>query len=76
MVIIGNSAKLNCFKHSKNFQCKYQHYGEPKHEFAVENKKTALIIDNCLAHRESTRLKMITLIFLPPNTTPRPKPNP
>ena len=38
-------------------------------KFLRENRKTALIIDNCPAHPTIDNLSNVRLIFLPPNTT-------
>ena len=38
-------------------------------KFAAEDRKMALIVDNCPAHPIVDGLKSIELIFLPPNTT-------
>ena len=38
-------------------------------EFQHEDKKIALIVDNCPAHPDINNLKAIELVFLPPNTT-------
>ena len=34
-----------------------------------DNRRIALIFDNCTAHPEIGRLKAIDIFFLPPNTT-------
>ena len=38
-------------------------------KFQKENRKIALIIDNCPAHPTKADLSSVKLIFLPPNTT-------
>ena len=38
-------------------------------KFAAQNRKIALIVNNCSAHHIVDGLKVIELIFLPPNTT-------
>ena len=38
-------------------------------QFEKENRKVALIIDNCTTHPEIGELKAIDLFCLPPNTT-------
>ena len=38
-------------------------------KFQKENRKIALIIDNCPAHPTIADLSNVKLIFLPPNTT-------
>ena len=62
MLVIGKSTKSRCFKHIKNLPCKYKHrkkgwmdgeiftnrVWELDRKFAVEGKKTTLIIiDKC-----------------------------
>ena len=42
---------------------------ELDNQFEKENQKIALIIDNCVPHPETGRLKAIDLFFLPSNTT-------
>ena len=39
-----------------------------------EDKKIALIVDNCPAHPDINDLKAIELVFLPPNTTSHTQP--
>ena len=38
-------------------------------KFELEERKIALIVDNCPAHPQIQNLKAINLIFLPPNST-------
>ena len=38
-------------------------------KFAAQDRKIALIVDNCSGHPIVDGLKAIELIFLPPNTT-------
>ena len=38
-------------------------------KFQREDRKIALVVDNCLAHPDINDLKAIELVFLPPNTT-------
>ena len=82
MFIIGKSQKPRCFKNIKTLPCRYR--GQKKiwmdstlfeewvreldSQFEKENRKVALIVDNCTAHPEIGELKAIDLFFLPPNT--------
>ena len=43
-------------------------------KFAAQERKVALIIDNCPAHPSLEGLQAIELIFLPPNTTSKTQP--
>ena len=43
-------------------------------KFAAQERKIALIVDNCPAHPIVDGLKTIELIFLPPNTTSKTQP--
>ena len=83
MFVIGKSQKPRCLKNIKKLPCCY--WGQKKswmdstlfeewvreldNQFEKENRKIALIIDNCTAHPEIGGLKAIDLFFLPPNTT-------
>ena len=42
---------------------------EQDRNFAFEDHKVALVIDNCTAHPNIENLKSFTLHFLSPNTT-------
>ena len=83
MFVIGKSQKPRCFKSIKKLPCRYQ--GQMKswmdstlfeewvreldNQFEKENRKIALIINNCTAHTEIGGLKAIDVFFLPLNTT-------
>ena len=83
MFVIGKSQKPRCFKNIKKSHCRYR--GQKKswidstlfeewvreldNQFEKENRRIALIIDNCTDHPETGGLKAIDLFFLPPNTT-------
>jgi len=83
MFIIGKSQKPRCFKNIKKLPCRYR--GQKKSwmdsmlfeewvreldsQLVKENRKVALIVDNCTANPEIGGLKAIYLFFLPPNTT-------
>ena len=43
-------------------------------KFNNQNRKVAMIVDNCPAHPNVKGLKAIKLIFLPPNTTSHTQP--
>ena len=43
-------------------------------KFNAEDRKVALIIDNCTAHPNVDNLKAIESVFLPPNTTSKTQP--
>ena len=83
MFVIGKSQKPRCFKNIKKLHCRYR--GQKKswmnstlfeewvreldNQFEKENRRIALIIDNCTAHPETGGLKVIELFFLLSNTT-------
>lgn len=83
MFVIGKSQKPRCFKNLKQFPCRYR--GQKKswmdstlfeewvreldEKMEKDNRRIALIIDNCTAHPEIGGLKAIDIFFLPPNTT-------
>ena len=82
MFVIGNSASPRCFKHVRNFPCKYQSqkkawmdwtlFEEWLREFdrwfEMQGRKVAMIVDNCPAYPEVSGLKAINFQFLLPNT--------
>ena len=47
---------------------------ELDHKFQSEDRKIALIVDNCPAHPGINDLKALELVFLPPNTTSHTQP--
>lgn len=83
MFVIGKSQKPRCFKNLKQLPCRYR--GQKKswmdstlfeewvreldEKMEKDNRRIALIIDNCTAHPEIGGLKAIDIFFLPPNTT-------
>ena len=83
MFVIGKFRKPRCFKNIKKLPCCYRGkknsridstlleelVRELDSQFEKENRKIALIIDNCTAHPEIGGLKAIDFFFLPPNTT-------
>ena len=82
MIVIGQSKKPRYFKNVKQLPCRYRAHKKSwmagvlflewvwklDSSFRAESRKVALLIDNCLAHREIKNLININLIFLPPNT--------
>ena len=83
MFVIGRSAKPRCFKNVKNLPCRYRAQAkswmdsflfdewvkELDRKFEGQNRKVALIVDNCPAHPSIEEgLKAVEVIFLPPNT--------
>ena len=77
--VIGRSLNPHCFKEIKNNPCRYcpqvkawmnsdifeKWVCKLYRKFKLENRKTALIIDNCPAHPHVNDLKAIELVFLP-----------
>ena len=78
----GKSVKPHCFKGIKKKPCRYRAQKkswmtsdlfeewvcELDRKFQREDRKIALIVDNCPAHPDIKDLKAIELVFLPPNT--------
>ena len=72
-----------CFKGVKKKPCRYcaqkkvwinvdlfeEWVRELDRKFQRENRKIALIVDNCPTHSEANDIKAIELVFVPPNTT-------
>ena len=83
MFIIGKSKKLRCFKNVKHLPCEYKSQKKSwmnseifeewvrkiDRKFRADDRKIALIIDNCPAHPAIPNLTNVQLVFLPPNTT-------
>ena len=83
MFVIGKSKARRCFKNVTSLPCRYRSQKkswmdstlfeewvrELDVKFQKENRKIALIIDNCPAHPTIADLSNAKLIFLPPNTT-------
>ena len=83
MFVIEKYKNLRCLKNVRSLPCRYRPqrkswmdsalFEEWVHEldgkFLRENRKIALIIDNCPAHPTIGNLSNVRLIFLPPNTT-------
>ena len=88
MFVIGKSVKPRCFNGIKKKPCRYraqkkswktsdlfeEWVRELDHKFQREDRKIALIVDNCPAHPDINDLKAIELVFLPPNTTSHTQP--
>ena len=88
MFVIGKSVKPRCFKGNKKKPCRYpaqkkswmtsdlfeEWVRELDRKFQREDRKIALIVDNCPAHPDINDLKAIELVFLPPNTTSHTQP--
>ena len=83
MFFIRRSAKPRCFKNIMSVPCRYGAqarswvdgalFDEQIKDFEFEdvNRKVTLIVDNFPAHPHVEGLKVINLIFLPPNSTSR-----
>ena len=83
MFVIGKSKAPRCFKNVTSLPCRYRSQKtswmdttlfedwvrELDVKFQKENRKVALIIDNCPAHPTISDLSNVKLTFLPPNTT-------
>ena len=83
MFVIGKSKTPRYFKHIKNLPCKYKSQKKSwmdsqifekwvrklDQTFRMDERKIALLIDNCPAHPSVSDLKNVQLVFLPPNTT-------
>ena len=83
LFVIRKSAKPRWFTGVKSLHCRYcsqkkscmdgdlftEWVKELDRKFAAQDRKIALIVDNCPAHPIVDSLKAIELIFLPPNTT-------
>jgi hypothetical protein len=85
--VIGKSAKPRCFKGRVTLPTEYDHNKKAwmtagifcewvkKMDRRMTGMKVALLLDNCPAHpKVITRLKNITIFYLPPNTTSIPQP--
>ena len=83
MFVTGKSKAPKCFKNVTSLPCRYRSQKkswmdstlfeewvrEVDVKFQTENRKIALIIDDCPAHPTIADLSNVKLIFLPPNTT-------
>ncbi|XP_065671797.1 tigger transposable element-derived protein 4-like [Hydra vulgaris] len=83
MFVIGKSKNPRCFKHIKQLPCTYKNQlkswmtGDLFTEwvmklesfFRAQERKVALLVDNCSAHPHIEGLSNINQMFFPPNTT-------
>ena len=83
MFVIWKSKNPCCFKNVKHLPCQYKSqkknwinsdiFEELVHKldqkFRADDRKIALIIDNCPAHPSISNLTNVQIVFLPPNTT-------
>ena len=83
MFVISKSKTPRCFKNVTSLPCRYrpqqkswmdstlfeEWVREINRKFQRENRKIAMIIDNCPAHPDVQDISNVTLLFLPPNTT-------
>ena len=83
MFVIGKSKAPRCFKNVRSLPCRYrsqkkgwmdstlfeERVRELDAKFQKENRKIALLIDNCPVHSTIADLSNVKLIFLPLNTT-------
>ena len=66
---------LSCTKHSWiDWDLFTKLMKEVDRKFTSQDRKIALIIDNCSAHPKVDGLKALELIFLPPNTKSKTQP--
>ena len=83
MFVIWKSKNPHCFKNVKHLPCEYKSqkkswmngeiFEEWVHKldrkFRADDRKIALIIDNCPPHPSVSILTNVQIVFLPPNTT-------
>ena len=83
LFVIWKSKNPRCFKNVKHLHCEYKSQKKswmnseifeewvPKldRKFRADDRKIALIIDNCPAHPSISNLTNVQIVFLPPNTT-------
>ena len=82
-LVIGKSKNPRFFKHVKTLPVCYKSNRKAwmtsqlfeewlkklDRQFFAQNRKVAMVVDNCPAHPKIGDLKAVELIFLPPNTT-------
>lgn len=82
-LVIGKSCKPRSFKNIKTLPLPYKANKKAwmtaflfeewlrslDNKFAAQQRKVAMIVDNCTAHPRLENLRAMELIFLPPNTT-------
>ena len=83
MFVIWKSKNLHCFKNFKHLPCEYKSQKKSwmnyeifeewvcklNRRFRADDRKIALIIDNCPAHPSISNLTNVQIVFLLPNTT-------
>ncbi|CAC5399120.1 Receptor-type tyrosine-protein phosphatase T,Tyrosine-protein phosphatase non-receptor type 22,Receptor-type tyrosine-protein phosphatase kappa,Receptor-type tyrosine-protein phosphatase F,Tyrosine-protein phosphatase 99A,Tyrosine-protein phosphatase Lar,Receptor-type tyrosine-protein phosphatase alpha,Receptor-type tyrosine-protein phosphatase epsilon,Receptor-type tyrosine-protein phosphatase gamma,Receptor-type tyrosine-protein phosphatase N2,Receptor-type tyrosine-protein phosphatase U,Receptor-type ty len=83
ILVIGKSVNPRCFKNVKTLPTQYEAnkkawmtseifinwINKLDKKFLRQQRKVAMIVDNCPAHPHVKGLKSIKLVFLPPNTT-------
>ncbi|MEW8546499.1 MAG: transposase, partial [Candidatus Thiodiazotropha sp.] len=88
LFVLGKSANPRCFKNVKSLPTQYDANPKAWMTSAIftkwvtkfdkkcqrQQRRVALIVDNCPAHPKIKGLKAVNLIFLPPNTTSRTQP--
>ena len=81
--VIWKSKSPCCFKSVKHLPCEYKSQKKSwmnseifeewvrklNRKFRADDRKIALIIDNCPAHPSISNLTNVQIVFLPPNTT-------
>ncbi|XP_052074066.1 tigger transposable element-derived protein 4-like [Mytilus californianus] len=88
ILVIGKSVNPRCFKNVKTLPTQYEANKKAwmtseiftnwliklDKKFLRQQRKVAMIVDNCPAHPHVKGLKNIKLVFLPPNTTSKTQP--
>lgn len=88
LLVIGKASNPRCFKNVKTLPTQYENNKKAwmtseifkqwlvklDKKFQNQNRKVAMIVDNCPAHPNVKGLKAIKLVFLPPNTTSHTQP--
>ena len=88
LLVIGKSANPRCFKglpkrplHYENNRKAWmtseifeRYIRKLDQKMAKQNRKIALVLDNCTAHPEIPNLQFIKFVYLPPNTTSKTQP--
>ena len=83
MFVIWKSKNPRCFKNVKHLPCEYKSQKKSwmnseifeewvrklNQNFRADDRKIALIIDNCPAHPSFSNLTNVQIVFLTPNTT-------
>ena len=83
MFVIWKSKNPHCFKNVKHLPCEYKSQKKSwmnseifeewarklDRKFRADDRKIALIIDNCPAHLSISNLTNVQIVSLPPNTT-------